>query len=211
VQDCCFAEAGLTHSVFALAGGLETTEEEGEEKNDAHDPEAKAHAEVVTHGPLETASSGSERARADGVPSVAEDDSGDDDDAELEEAGEEGAVDGQNAILVPECTDEHEEGVEGDDAEAELVEAGDQGELRALSQAVNVTVFEEGDSVLQQAFVEALVVHSHHARGDIDVGGVRVGRVAVSTELLVGIPGLAVNGVRVDASAVGFGRVTSLP
>ena len=79
---------------LGLVGGAETAGEEAEHEEDLGDPEVDVEHEVIGHSPWHSSPSWCKRDRAErhGVGGEQED-SGGDEGSELEDAGEEGAVD----------------------------------------------------------------------------------------------------------------------
>lgn len=143
--------------VLSSEGGAHAAADEDEHPDPAEDPGDEDGVEVVGHGPHEGVAGVGEGARADGVVLGEEAGAHGDQDGELEEAGEEGAVDGAHSPPPPPRADEHEEGVEADDAVGGAHQRRHHGELGALRLAVHVAVFHKFDQVLQVVLVEALV------------------------------------------------------
>lgn len=82
-------------------------------------------------------------------------------DGELEDAHEESAVDRADSPSVSPGSDEHEEGVEADKTEEGAHESGEESHLGASGLAVDVTVINHGDVVIEEVLVEVLVVVAH--------------------------------------------------
>lgn len=150
---------GLCSVHLAIPGGAETAAEETEHEEDSSNPEGHGHLEVVDHSPWECiASSFLHGATADGVVLGEHEDSGGDQDSELEEAGEEGAVDGAHSHSPSPGSDEHEEGVEANDTVGSAHEDASDGETGTSLLAVIVTVLPEIDLSLEEAKGDILVV-----------------------------------------------------
>ena len=70
--------------------------------------------------------------------------------SELKHAGDEGAVDRANSKPVPPSANEHSDGIESNNGVCDAHEDGDCGELRALGEAVDVTVLIKLNFLLQE-------------------------------------------------------------
>ena len=70
-------------------------------------------------------------------------------------------VDRADSPSVSPGSDEHEEGVEADKTEEGAHESGEESHLGASGLAVDVTVINHGDVVIEEVLVEVLVVVAH--------------------------------------------------
>jgi hypothetical protein len=132
VVECSFS--------FGLVGGAQSTADEYKHPDEAEDPNNKCDVKVVGHGPGEGFGGSFERARAQSIILCEHEGADNTKNNELEEAGEEGAVDGADSPSVPPSSNEHEKCVETDDTVDDAHEGSDQSKLRSRFLAVDVTV-----------------------------------------------------------------------
>lgn len=143
-------------SLVWVPGRAHSAAKEDEGGEDCADPELESNAEVIRHSPSGIAwGSDRHRSAADVVVLGHKEDTGGDKDSELEQAGNECAVDGTDSPSVSPCSDEHKESVESNNAVGSTHKSSDERELRARLLAVHVTIFREVDLGLH----EVIVVH----------------------------------------------------
>ena len=134
---CCFGAIG---SVVGDDSRAEAAADEGNHEDTASDPEVESHGEIVVHGPSETIESVCQRSSANTVVPGEHHGSNDDVEDHLNEASNQGAVDGADSPSVSPGTDEHEERVKSDNSEGSSHEGCNYGELGATFLAIHVTV-----------------------------------------------------------------------
>jgi len=131
-------------STLRSVGTAHSAAHEGDHEDKLGNPEHHVHVVVVGHGVKSTLSSQDSGARAQDRGVLAEDVGGrGDEDNELEQAGEEGAVGRDHSALLHPGSAEHEEGVEADEGEGKSVQRGDNGEAGASLLAVHITVLNQ--------------------------------------------------------------------
>ena len=168
-------------SLFGPYSTAEANDGEDEDPDELGAPESQYHDVVVVHGPQFGRADGRhERAGArDGVGGEEHRAAGDQD-GELEEEGEQGAVGLRDAPDGRPAAPDAKQAIDDEQGEAGLVEGGDQGQARALGLAVDVTV-----SQIQQS-VEALL---HHAEVVVHIDRTCSGNIGVPVGFAVVIDG----------------------
>ena len=137
-------------SLLGSEGGAQSAAEEDKHPDEAEDPNDKRDVEVVCHGPGQAYGGRIQRACADSVPFCEQEGSDDTKKNELEEAGEEGAVDGADSPSVPPGANEHANGIDANNCVCNAHKNGHYCELRALGETVDITVFIKFYLLLQE-------------------------------------------------------------
>jgi len=138
-------------------GGAESAGEESEHRDELGNPESDSDIVVILHVPEKSvagAGSSDHGLTAEGGVLGEKHSGGDDEDNELEQAGAEVAVNLENSEVCSPGSDEHEESLELDSKDSEGVEQKNDSQLRAFGLAIDVTVVDELDNVLNEVSVD---------------------------------------------------------
>merc|ERR1739844_446424 len=105
-----FIENGVVECSFFIRpeGGAHSAADEDKHPDEAEDPNNKRNVEVIGHSPGHASCRRCKRAGAHSIILCEQKGTDDTKDNELEEAGEEGAVDGADSPSVPPGSNEHE-------------------------------------------------------------------------------------------------------
>ena len=141
-------------------GGAHSAADEDKHPNEANDPNNKGDIEVVCHSPRHGSGGCKERATADSVILCYQKSTDYTEDNELEQAGEESAVNGADSPSVSPGSDEHEKRVKADNTVNNAHECCDQSQLRACLLAVDVTVIDQFYKILEEVLVQVLITHT---------------------------------------------------
>ena len=174
----------------ALVGGAETAAAEEEHEEPASDPDDEGPVEVVGDVPWHVRAPGCVHGSgADGVVLGEQERGAGGEDSKLEDAHEQGAVDGADSPVGSPGADEHKEGVEADETEEGAHESGEDGHLRALLLAVDVAVVDHVEEVFEVITVDVLVVvvDATDAKVDAQVCNIRSGESLTVLHCLVNI------------------------
>lgn len=158
-----------------FGSGAKTAEEEGEHSDDLGNNESDSHVVVILHVPEKSITGSSDdRLSAEGRVLAEEKSEGGDDDGELEEAGEEVAVDLEDSNVGSPSADEHENSLNLDEEEGEGVEEVNDGQLGTLGLAIDITVVDDLSDVLHEVVEDVIFPVDLLAGVDIS-GGLDVG------------------------------------